>query len=147
MLGILIILGPFRFSLSSAAPDEITRSTSWDWREIERVNNSPQLQYTGPKAETITLRGRLFPGFTGGPEQIARMRAMGDMGKPLFLADGMGRVYGNWVIESVTETGTRHFKDGMPRAITFDISLKKADDGTGITGLVTRASNLLSLFR
>ena len=147
MLGILILLGPFKFSLSSAAPDEIVRSTGWDWKEIDRVGTTPQLQYTGPKAETMTLRGRLIPGFTGGPEQIARMRAMGDLGKPLFLVDGMGRVYGNWVIESVTETGSKHFKDGMPRLITFDLELKKADDGTGLFGLVTRASTLLSLFR
>lgn len=147
MLGTLIILGPFRFSLATACPDEISRSSSWDWKEIERIGTAPALQFTGPRAEAILLRGRIIPGFTGGVEQIAQMRALAGMGKPLFLVDGMGRVHGNWVIEAVDDTGTMHFKDGMPRIATFDVTLKKYDDGAGIFGLATKASNLLSLFR
>lgn len=147
MLGTLIILGPFRFSLATAAPDEISRSSSWDWPETPRVGTAPALQYTGPRAEAMLLRGRIIPGFTGGVEQIAQMRALAGLGKPLFLVDGMGRVHGNWVIESVNDTGTMHFSDGMPRISTFDVSLKKYDDGAGVFGLVTKASNFLSLFR
>lgn len=147
MFGTLIILGPFRFSLATACPDEITRSSAWDWKELDRIGETPQLQYTGPRAETITLRGRIIPGFTGGVEQLAQMRALAGLGKPLFMVDGIGRVHGNWVIESLTDTGTRHFKDGMPRMATFDLALKKYDDGAGILGTVTKASNLLSLFR
>jgi phage protein U len=147
MLGTLIILGPFRFSLATAAPDEISRSSSWDWKEVDRIGSAPALQFTGPRAEAILLRGRIIPGFTGGVEQLAQMRALAGMGKPLFMVDGMGRVHGNWVIESVDDTGTMHFADGMPRISTFDVSLKKYDDGAGVFGLVTQASNLLSLFR
>lgn len=147
MLGTLIILGPFRFSLATAAPDEISRESGYDWQELARVGTAPALQYTGPAIERITLRGRIIPGFTGGVEQLAQMRALAGMGRPLFLVDGMGRVHGNWVIESVADTGTMHFSDGMPRIATFDVALKKYDDGTGLFGLVTKASNLLSLFR
>lgn len=147
MFGILVMLGPFRFSLATAAPDEITRSAAWDWKEIERVGIEPALQFTGPRNETVTLRGRIIPGFTGGPEQIAQMRALAGLARPMFMVDGMGRLHGNWVIESVTETGTRHFRDGMPRMVTFDLALKKFDDGTGLFGTLTKASNILSLFR
>lgn len=147
MLGTLIILGPFRFSLATAAFDEMSRSSGYDWKEIDRVGSAPALQFTGPAAEAITIRGRIIPGFTGGVEQLAQMRALAGLGRPLFLVDGMGRVHGNWVIEAVQDTGTLHFADGMPRIATFDVTLKKYDDGTGLFGLVTKASNLLSLLR
>lgn len=147
MLGTLLILGPFRFSLATAAYDEFARTSGWDWPEQKVVGAAPKLQFTGPTSETVTLRGRIIPGFTGGVEQLAQMRQLADLGKPLFMVDGVGRVHGNWVIESMTETGTRHFKDGYPRMVTFDLGLKKYDDGTGLLGTVTKASNLLSLFR
>ena len=147
MFGTLLILGPFRFSLATAAFDELSRASGWEWAEQSVVGSAPVLQYTGPKAETITLRGRIIPGFTGGPEQVAQMRALAGLGRPLFLVDGMGRVHGNWVIENIADTGSRHFKDGMPRMLTFDVALKKYDTGTGIFGTITKASNLLSLFR
>ena len=147
MLGTLLILGPFRFSLATAAYDEFSRSSGYDWKEIERVGAAPALQFTGPKSEAINIRGRIIPGFTGGVEQVAQMRALAGLGRPLFLVDGMGRVHGNWVIEAVNDTGTPHFSDGMPRIVTFDLTLKKYDDGTGLFGLVTKASNLLSLLR
>ena len=64
----------------------------------------------------------------------------------MMLIDGTGRVHGNWVIESVEDTGTKHFKDGYPRAVTFTVALKKYDDGQGIFGIISRASQFLSLF-
>ena len=146
MFGILILLGPFRFSLDTAVYDELTRSSQWDWREVDRVGAMPALQYTGPRNDSISMRGRIIPGYTGGVEQLAQMRILADLGWPLFLIDGRGRVHGNWVIESLSDTGTRHFQDGMPRLIEFDLGLKKYDDGTGIFGAITKASKILSLF-
>lgn len=142
-----MLLGPFRFSLSTACYDELSRSSQWDWPEVPRVGAMPALQYTGPRNDTMTMTGRIIPGFTGGVEQLAQMRALADLGRPLFLVDGMGRVHGNWVIESVRDNGTAHFKDGMPRIAQFEIALKKYNDGTGIFGLVTKASSIISLFR
>jgi phage protein U len=146
MNGTLIILGAFRFSLDTAAYDSLSRRSQWDWKEAERVGAMPALQYTGPRNDTITLEGRLIPGFTGGVEQLARMRLMADIGIPLLLIDGTGRVHGMWVIESVEETGTKHFKDGYPRMVTFNIGIKKYSDGAGLLGVLTKASKILSLF-
>lgn len=146
MNGTLIILGAFRFSLDSAAYDSLSRRSQWDWKEAERVGAMPALQYTGPRNDTITLEGRLIPGFTGGVEQLARMRVMADIGIPLLLIDGTGRVHGMWVIESVEDTGTKHFKDGYPRMVTFNVGIKKYSDGAGLIGTLTKASKLLSLF-
>jgi len=47
------------------------------------------------------------------------------------LIEGSGRIYGLWVIESITETKTLFFQDGTPRRIEFSIALKRVDDDTG----------------
>jgi phage protein U len=146
MLGILIALGPFRFSLSGAAYDDLSRSSKWDWPAVDRVGSMPALQFTGPQNDSITLNGRIIPGHTGGIEQLARMRALADLGLPMPLIDGTGRVHGLWVIESVDDTGTRHFKDGYPRMVTFAVGLKKYSDGSGLFGFITKASKIISLF-
>lgn len=146
MFGTLIALGPFRFAVGTAPFDELSRTSKWDWKPIDRVGAMPALQFTGPLNDTLSMSGRLCPPFTGGIEQLARMRALADLGRPLFLIDGTGRIHGNWVIESVEDTGTKHWRDGYPRMSTFTITLKKYDDGTGIFGLATKASKFLSLF-
>jgi phage protein U len=142
----LMILGPFRFSVQTAAPDEITRSSSWDWQAVDRIGLAPALQYTGPQNETMTLTGRLVPGFSGGVEQISRMRELAGIGIALPLVDGTGRVHGLWVIEQLEETGKNHFKDGYPKLISFSLTLKKYGDGTGVFGVLTKVSRAISLF-
>jgi uncharacterized protein len=147
MRGTLMLFGPFRFALDSAAYDELQRRTTWEWAEQSLIGSEPAQQFTGKNAEEITMRGRLVPGWTGGVEQLARLRALGDMGRPLPLVDGMGRVYGLWVLTAVTETGTTHFRDGYPRIVEFELALRKYGSGTGILGLASKVSNLISLFR
>jgi phage protein U len=140
------MLGPFRFSVGTAAYDELTRASRWDWKSVDRVGAIPALQYTGPQNETVTMSGRLTPPLTGGIEQLARMRAMADFGRALPLITGTGRLLGMWVIESIDDTGTNHFKDGYPKLTTFNITLKKYGDGAGIIGGLTKLSKLVSLF-
>lgn len=145
MASTLMILGPFRFAISSAVPDEIARTSNWDWKDVERVGKISALQFTGAQNDTITLAGRLVPGFSGGTEQIARMRAMGGLGLPLPLVDGRGFIHGLWVITSLEETGKHHFSDSYPRLISFSLGLKYYGDGSGVFGVLTKASKALQL--
>lgn len=146
MKSTLLLLGPFRFSVGSAAYDELSRSSRWDWKSVDRVGSMPALQFTGPQNDTISLTGRLTPPLTGGIEQLARMRLMADAGLPLPLIDGTGRVHGLWVIEALDDTGTRHFKDGYPKLVTFNLTLKKYGDGGGLIGGLTKLTKIVSLF-
>lgn len=146
MFNVMIILGPFRFSVKTTAPEETSRSSAWDWQAVNRVGSLPALQYTGPQNDTMTLNGRLVPGYTGGVEQMARMRALADAGQPLPLVDGTGRIHGLWVIESLEETGKNHFRDGYPRLINFNLTLKRYGDGQGVVGAITKVSKALSIF-
>ncbi|MER2104459.1 MAG: phage tail protein, partial [Pseudomonas atacamensis] len=44
------------------------------------------------------------------------------------MVEGSGRIYGLWIIESLSETKTIFFRDGTPRRIEFTLSLKRIDD-------------------
>ncbi|MNF08014.1 Phage P2 GpU [compost metagenome] len=54
---------------------------------------------------------------------------MADTGKAWPLVEGTGRIYGAWVIESLSETRTVFFRDGAARRIEFTLTLKRIDDG------------------
>ena len=56
---------------------------------------------------------------------------MGDIGKPYALVSGSGEVFGQYVIESLNETGTLHYQDGTPRRIAFDLQLTRVDNDLG----------------
>ena len=121
----MLALGDFRFSLATAAFEEISRSTGWEWAEQNRIGITPVLQYTGKNAESITLPGRIYPHFAGGLDQVTKMREMADKGEPLLLVAGTGTVLGEWVITSLEETGKTLWANGVPRLIEFKLSLKR----------------------
>jgi phage protein U len=62
---------------------------------------------------------------TGGPITLDVMRIMG---KSWTLIEGTGRIYGQYVIESVSETKKEFFEDGSARLIDFSIALECTDD-------------------
>lgn len=149
MNGTLLQFGPFSFAVDTAAYDELSRTTSWTWAEVDRFGGQPALQYVGKALETFDLRGRLIPGFTGGPEQLARMREIGNLAIPMPLISGTGIVHGAFVIESLGERVDIVFVDGSPRRMEFDIKLKQYSTNLyGIPGAnqLSAASRILSLF-
>jgi len=52
------------------------------------------------------------------------MRALADEGRPLQLIDGLGRIWGAWVITEMGDTRTVFAEDGQPRKVEFRIKLK-----------------------
>ncbi len=66
---------------------------------------------------SITLQGVLLPALAGGVLSLDTLRSMADTGKAYPLIEGTGRIYGVWVIESLSETRTIFFGDGAARRI------------------------------
>lgn len=56
------------------------------------------------------------------------LRLMANTGKAWPMVEGSGRIYGLWVIESLSETKTVFFRDGTPRRLEFTLNLKRIDD-------------------
>lgn len=124
-------LGQFVFGLQSLPYDELKRATAWRHPSNSRVGARAARQFVGVGDDTITISGWIAPELTGSYASVAELRAMGDSGQAFALVAGSGEVFGQFVIESLNETGTLHYQDGTPRRIAFDLQLTRVDDDQG----------------
>ncbi|NWC43438.1 phage tail protein [Pseudomonas sp. KBS0710] len=124
----MLSLGMFVFSLSTLAYQELQRQTNWRHASNSRVGAAPALQFVGRGEDTITLPGLLLPELAGSILSLDALRLMANTGKAWPMVEGTGRIYGLWVIESLSETKTLFFRDGTPRRIEFTLTLKRTDD-------------------
>lgn len=146
--GHMLKVGPFVFSISSAAYQTLQRVDHYRWVGIERIGNELASQFMGPGERTITLTGVVYtlfdagrapvnPGAVVGIRQIDQIRGVADMATPLMVTDGMGMTYGRWVILNVKETKSGFFDHGAPRKQEFDLTMRfygKGRSGGGVTG-------------
>ncbi|MBC7201810.1 phage tail protein [Stutzerimonas balearica] len=125
----MMALGMFVFSLETLAYQEFQRQTEWRHGSTNRIGTNPARQYLGRGDDSITLPGVLLPALAGSQLSLDALRTMADTGKAWPLVEGTGKIYGTWVIESLSETRTLFFRDGQARRIEFTLSLKRIDDG------------------
>jgi len=130
---VMLALGPFRFEVGQATYQSLAMSQSWRWSEQARLNREPALQFTGRDPAEIRLQGVQFPGFDAGLARVEEMRALADQGKPLQLVDGLGRVWGSWVIVEVGDTRSVLMDDGQPRRVSFEMKLKAYGEDETVT--------------
>jgi phage protein U len=124
----MMSLDQFVFSLTTAPFKELQRQRSWKHRASARVGARDASQFTGMGDDTITLNGLVAPEAIGSTASLSRLAKMADAGDAYVLVDGIGTVYGVFVIESLNETQTYHTKEGIPRRIEFTLTLKHVDD-------------------
>ncbi|AWT32060.1 TPA: phage tail protein [Pseudomonas aeruginosa] len=141
----LMAFGMFVFSLETAAYQDFQRQTEWRHGSTSRIGTNPARQFLGRGDESITLQGVLLPALAGTVLSLDTLRTMADTGKAYPLIEGTGRIYGVWVIESLSETRTIFFGDGAARRIEFTLSLKRIDDGRVdlLGSAISSAGNIL----
>lgn len=125
----MMALGMFIFSLETLAYQEFQRQTDWRHSATSRIGTNPARQFLGRGEDTITLPGVLLSALAGSQLSLDTLRYMADTGKAWPLVEGTGKIYGVWVIESLSETRTLFFRDGAARRIEFNLVLKRIDDG------------------
>ena len=121
----MMALGLYRFSLSSAAYQELRRSNAYRWQTQERLQRLPAQQFVGLGSETLDLKGIIYPHYQGGTKQLDVMRAQAGQGVPLLLVDGLGFIWGQWIILQVDETQTVMLTNGQPRKLEFQLRLAR----------------------
>lgn len=122
---IMLALGYFRFSMDTAAYEQLRRTSEYRWPSQERLGRRPARQFLGPGNETIELPGVIYPHFAGGVSQVERMRYMAGQGVALTLMGGDGLALGKWCIERIEETRSNLLADGTPKKIEFRLSLAR----------------------
>ena len=121
----MMALGSYRFSLDSAAWQELRRSTAYRWQALARLQRLPAQQFLGPGSETLDLKGVIYPHYRGGFKQLDAMRAQAGKGEPLLLVDGLGFIWGQWVVLQVDETQSVLLTNGQPRKLEFQLRLAR----------------------
>jgi len=129
MAEVMMQLGFFRFSVGTAAYQELSRVTEYRWAAQPRIGKADALQFTGLGPERIDLSGAIYPHYRGGLAQLDKMRTQALLGLPLILVSGVGRILGLWVIEAVTEGQRAFAKSGAPLRQEFEIRLRRYDGG------------------
>ena len=122
------VLGLFVFGMNSAAYNSLQHSLAWRHPANSRVGRRPSRQFIGPDDETLVLQGTLMPEITGGRYTLDVLRFMADTGDAWLLMDGVGSIFGMYVIESIEQTRTLLFPDGTARRIDFTVKLARVDD-------------------
>ncbi|MOA14254.1 Phage P2 GpU [compost metagenome] len=124
----MMCLGMFVFGMPTLAYQEFQRETEWRHGSTSRIGARPARQYMGQGDDIITLPGLLVPELTGSALSLDALRLMADSGRAWPLVEGTGRIYGLFVIESLSETRTLFFQDGAARRIEFTIKLARVDE-------------------
>ncbi|MGI4816364.1 MAG: phage tail protein [Janthinobacterium lividum] len=124
----MMSLGQFVFSLTSAPFHKLQRQRSWKHATSSRIGARNASQFAGPGDDTITLNGLVAPETIGKIASITELGKMADSGDGYVLVDGTGNVYGAFVIDGLSETQTYHTSSGVARRIEFSLTLKRIDD-------------------
>lgn len=135
-LGVMLQLGSYQFGVTTAAYQELKRSTEWRWPSQDRFGKLAALQFVGPGSDTITLPGVIYPEYRGGLTQLSALRALGDMGQVQTMIDGRGNILGKWVIERVDEGQQIFAAAGVPRRQEFTLQLRRVPDDTAAAPIV-----------
>lgn len=126
----MMTYGTFVFSLSTAAYEQLQRQMTWRHASSERLGARPARQYVGPGDDSISLQGTISAELVDNLQVLDELRELADQGKPQALVEGSGRVYGAYLLVSLSETRKEFFPDGTPRLIEFQLQLERDDDGT-----------------
>lgn len=104
------------------------------WAELAVADGLDSLQWMGPKSETVTIKGVLFPEEWGGLDTLDAVKKDAKSGKELELVTGAGLVKGLHVIFAVREDRSFVAADGSPRRDAYEIVLRRIEKRSGAAG-------------
>lgn len=120
-------LGDIAFEISESyinSFEELKRQKTWKYAEHEIVKGKSRLQRLGRQLDTVTLSGRFVDYFCVPSSEIKRLEEEAEKIEPLVLVIGE-ETFGEFVIESISETWRETDNMGHPRVIEFEVSLKE----------------------
>lgn len=117
-------LGTFVFGLSSDfAYERLERKSSGGWVSLDIIASKPMSHQTGQGLETLRLSGVAM--YKGGMARLDQLRGLINARVPYVLVDGIGRNWGRWRIESVSESQRSIIDDGTAMVLDWTVELEE----------------------
>lgn len=124
----MMVYGMFVFELKTLPHQQLQQNKTWRHVKNERINRSASWQYIGAGEDQITLSGVLYPEITGGEVSLSVLTTQAYTGRPWPLIDGVGRIYGMYVITGLKTTRSELDRYGKAKKIEFSISFQRCDE-------------------
>ncbi|EMC8497361.1 phage tail protein [Klebsiella pneumoniae] len=124
----MMVLGLFVFELRTLPYQQLQLSRNWRHVKNDRVGRSAKWQYVGAGENQLTLGGLLYPEITGGNLSLGAVSTMAYTGLAWPLIDGVGSIYGMYVITGLQETHQEFDRYGKAKKIEFTLSLQRVDE-------------------
>lgn len=127
----MMSFGLFIFTLPTVVYQELAHKRDVRFAFNERVGAPDAVQFVGPGIEEINLSGFTAHGINHPNASFALLNQIMQEGKDQPLIDGLGNVYGNYILLSIDLTKTSFRKFGQANRTEWDISLRRADNPGG----------------
>ena len=133
----MMSLGLFLFTLPTIVYQDLSHKRDVRHAWNERIGAADAVQFIGPGAETISLSGVTAHGLNHPNASFAILNRMMQTGKAYPMIDGLGNVFGNYVIQSIDLKKSIFQRAGQARRNEFSIDLRRADNpGKSINNLI-----------
>lgn len=93
---------------------------------METAGRFNDLQWTGPRSETVIINGVLFPQEFGGTVTLGAVRLAAKHGRRLMLVSLGGKIFGRHAIQKIEESQEYHNRHGLPGKVSYSIELRRA---------------------
>lgn len=124
-------LGLFIFSLPTVVFQELEHKREVRHAWNERVGAGDAVQFVGPGAETISLKGVTAHGITHARVSFSILNKMMQSGKDFPLIDGLGNIFGRYVIQSFDVNKSNFAKHGQARNHSYTLNLRRTENPGG----------------
>jgi phage protein U len=119
---VLMTLGKLRFSVQEGAYQRIRRDLEITTAKQARGGSQVARQILG-EDERLEIEGIVYAGFKAAVTRLDDFRTAAREYSAKVLTDGLGNVWGKYVIERVEEVATEHTAYGVPLKQTFRLEL------------------------
>ncbi|WP_053152833.1 phage tail protein [Pseudomonas sp. Pf153] len=115
-------LGSFIFGLSrNFAYHSLLRTSDGGWKSIDILTSKPKSSQVGQGLQELKITGKSM--YATAMDRLDELRALQAQRVPLPLVDGIGRNWGLWQINKVTETQTDIIDDGTAMVVGWVVDL------------------------
>lgn len=143
----MMVFGLFVFELRTLPYQQLQLSRNWRHVKNDRVGRSAKWQYVGAGENQLTLGGQLYPEITGGNLSLGAVSTMAYTGLAWPLIDGVGSIYGMYVITGLQETHQEFDRYGKAKKVEFTLSLQRVDEDIRERLQSASVSNLMATLK